>query len=53
MNFLDLIPEELPKELPPMQDIRYAIDLVRGAPLPNLLAYYITQVNNCQVDDFL
>ena len=38
-DFQDLILDELPKELSPMRDIQYAIDLVPKESIPNLSAY--------------
>ena len=38
-DFVDMVPDELPSELPPLRYIRHAIDLVPGSQLPNLPHY--------------
>jgi len=38
-EFANVVPEELPSELPPLRDIQYVIDLVLGSQLPNLYHY--------------
>ena len=38
-DFVDMVPDELPSELPPLRDIQHAIDLVLGSQLPNLPRY--------------
>ena len=56
-EFQELFLEELPVELPPMQDIQHFIDLVSEASLPNLSHYRIrpkqSQILQDQVDDLL
>ena len=38
-DFVDMVPDELLNELPPLRDIQHAIDLVPGSQLPNLPYY--------------
>jgi hypothetical protein len=38
-EFQDVFPDELPHGLPPLRGIEHRIDLIPGAPLPNLAAY--------------
>lgn len=39
-EFSDVIPEELPRGLPPMRDVQHQIDLIPGSSLPNKAAYH-------------
>ena len=38
-DFVDMVPDELPSELPPLRDTQHAIDLVPGSQLLNLPHY--------------
>ncbi|RWR91096.1 putative mitochondrial protein [Cinnamomum micranthum f. kanehirae] len=48
-KFADLVPDELPKELPPLCDIQHAIDLFPGASLPNLPAYRMSPMKHTEL----
>ena len=45
-KFADLVLDELFKEIPPLRDIQHAIDLVPGASLPNLSAYWMSPMEH-------
>ena len=44
-DFNDIMPAELPDELPPLLDIQHAIDFVPDSSLPNLLHYKWTPLS--------
>ena len=56
-DFVDMVPDELPSELPPLRDIQHAIDFVPGSQLPNLPHYRMNPKKieefNKQVEGFL
>lgn len=43
-DFTDITPTELPKTLPPAQDIQHVIDLMSSATLLNMIAYKMNLV---------
>jgi len=45
-NFMDIIMDELPNELPLVRSVSHHIDLIPGASLPNKVAYRLTPQEN-------
>ena len=50
--FVDMVPDELPSELPPLRDIHHAIELVPGSQLPNLPHYRINPKEREKLNSF-
>ena len=46
-DFVDMVPDELTSELPPLRDIQHAIDLVLGFHLPKFQHYMMN--DSCAV----
>ena len=49
-EFADVVPDELPSELPPLLDIQHAIDLVPGSQLPNLFHYKLNPTERVELN---
>ena len=48
-NFMDIIVDELPNELPPIRSVSHHIDLIPGESLPNKAAYRLTPQENAEI----
>ena len=57
IEFVDVMPKEIPHGLPPMRDIQHQIDLIPSLVFPNKLASTMSPKEHeelkTQVDDFL
>ena len=45
LDFVDVMPEEIPHGLPPMRNIQHQIDLIPSLVFPNKLASIVTPQN--------
>ena len=57
LEFVDVMPKEIPHGLPPMKDIQHQIDLIPSLVFPNKLAFIMSPKEHgdlkTQVDDLL
>ena len=45
-EFQDIMPDEVPNQLPPMREVQHAIDMIPGSTLPNLPHYRMSLTEN-------
>jgi hypothetical protein len=48
-EYVDIVVDDLPDELPPIRSISHHIDLIPGASLPNKAAYRMTPAENAEI----
>lgn len=49
-EFHDIMPDKILKQLSPMQDVQYAIDLIPGSSFPNLPHYRMSPTENDELN---
>ena len=49
-KFQDIMPDEVPNQLPPMREVSHAIDLILGSTLPNLPHYRMSPIENGEIN---
>jgi hypothetical protein len=45
-EFQDIMPDEVPNQLPPMREVQHAMDMIPGSTLPNLPHYRMSPTEN-------